>query len=133
MMLDLRDIEGHVADQDRGAWFDLRDPVEGAPTGIRFCVAGPDSMVQRRAQLRLAEDLIALAAYADARGRPVDRESASLACLARCVVGWEIMEDGQPIPFNHINVMRVLSSARWVQAQVDDFAGRRPAFAVVAR
>jgi hypothetical protein len=36
-------IEANAADQDKGRWFDLLDPVSGTKTGIRLRLAGPDS------------------------------------------------------------------------------------------
>lgn len=125
--MDLRAILANVEDQDRGEWLDLRHPVTGAATGIRFRIAGPDSATQARARLKLVDEL-AEQAMDDGRVPAEDREAARLNSLARCVLGWEITEDGQPVPFNHANVVRVLKAAPWVQAQVDAFAADRRAF-----
>lgn len=124
--MDLNDILGNVADQDRGKEFELADPVTGKPMGIIFRVAGPDSGVQHRARLALSDELAEMA-DADGRVTAEQREKARLNCLARCVLGWEIEEDGQPVPFNTKNVLRVLR-VHWVQAQVDGFASDRAAF-----
>lgn len=109
--MDLNDIKANAADQDKGHWFDLVDPVEGRPTGIRLRIAGPDSATQRRAELALVDELAELA---DAEGRvsTESREKARLNCLARCVLDWELTEDGEPLPFNQANVLRLLGSAR---------------------
>jgi hypothetical protein len=125
--MDMKAILANVEDQDRGAWLDLRHPVSGAETGIRFRIAGPDSATQARARLKLVDEL-AEQAMDDGRVPAEDREAARLNSLARCVLGWEITEDGQPVPFNHANVVRVLKAAPWVQAQVDAFAADRRAF-----
>ena len=125
--MDLTAILSNAEDQDRGEWLDLRHPVTGAPTGIRFRIAGPDSATQARARLKLVDEL-AEQAMDDGRVPAEDREAARLNSLARCVLGWEITEDGQPVPFNHANVVRVLKAAPWVQAQVDAFAADRRAF-----
>lgn len=124
MKLDLTEITAAVADQDRGTWFDLVDPVTGAPTGIRFLIAGPDSLVQHRAQLELADELAELADL-DGRVTAEQREKTRLRALAKTILGWEIVEDGQPLPFNTVNVTRVLRAARWLRDQVDDLASRR--------
>lgn len=126
-MMQLNDILANAQDQDRGRWFDLRDPMTGKPTGIRFLMAGPDSATQARARLQMADDL---AEAADDEGRisAAAREKCRLNSLARCVLGWEIIEDGQQLPFNHANVLRVLRSAQWVLQQVDSMAGDRAAF-----
>ena len=124
--MQLDDIRAFSTDQERGAWFDLLDPVTGQPTGIRLKVAGPDSETQNRARLRLADDLTDVA---DAEGRvsAEARERARIDSLARCVLAWEISEDGQPVPFTHGNIVRLLKAAAWVQAQVDSFAPDRAA------
>lgn len=128
--MQLEDILANVADQDRGREFRLLDPVEGKDTGIRFRVAGPDSETQHRARIAFADEL---ADMADAEGRVTaeQREKARLNCLARCVLGWEISEEGQPVPFNTKNLLRLLR-VQWVQAQVDGFASDRAAFREVA-
>lgn len=124
--MDLNDILANVADQDRGKEFELADPVTGKPTGIKFRVAGPDSETQNRARLALADELTEMA---DAQGRVTaeQREKARLNCLARCVLGWDIEEDGKPVPFTTKNLLRVLR-VHWVQAQVDAFASDRSIF-----
>jgi hypothetical protein len=129
--MQLDDILSHSADQDRGRWFDLADPLTGRATGIRLRIAGPDSATQARARLKLVDDL---SLYADDAGRvsAEARERCRLNSLAACVLGWEIEEEGQPVPFSHANVLRLLKSAMWVQAQVDAFASTRAAFATGA-
>lgn len=125
--MQLNDIEAEAQDHDRGRDFDLLDPVTGKPTGITLRIAGPDSATQARARLAMVDEL---AAGADDEGRvnAAAREKARLNTLARCVLGWDIKEDGEPVPFNHTNVVRLLRAALWVQAQVDAFASDRAAF-----
>lgn len=125
--MDLLDIENNAEDQDRGRWFSLFDPVNGSPTGIRLRIAGPDSMTQARARLRLTDEM-AEAADGEGRVRSEARENARLNNLARCVLGWEVTVDGAALPFNQANVLRLLRSAFWVQVQVDGFATDRRTF-----
>lgn len=125
--MDLSDALGNVADQDKGRWLDVVDPWGGNPVGIRFLVAGPDSEVQRRAKIAMMDEL-ADAAGADGTVSFESRETARINSLARCVLGWEITEDGRPVPFSHKAIVRVLRSVLWVQEQVDAFAGNRAAF-----
>lgn len=132
MILDLSDVIAHSADQGKGAWFDVLDPVTAETTGIRVLVAGPDSLVQHRAQLELFDEMAELADV-DGRVSAEQREKARLRALAKAVLGWEIVEDGQPVPFNTANVLRVLRAARWLRDQVDDFAGRRPKITSITR
>lgn len=123
--MQLEDIFANVADQDRGKWFDLVDPVKGKPTGIRFLVAGPDSETQHRARLKLSDELSEMADL-DGRVTAEQREKARLNCLARCVLNWEAEEDGKPVPFSHKSCVRLLA-VQWVQIQVDAFASDRQA------
>ncbi|MCC5968389.1 MAG: hypothetical protein JJU15_00395 [Pararhodobacter sp.] len=125
--MDLNDVAANVADQEKGRWFEILDPVKGAATGIRFRVAGPDSGTQRRAELKLADDLAEMA-DPDGRVSAEARDKARINCLAACVLDWQLEEDGQPIPFNTANVVRVLRLARWIEAQVDGFASERAGF-----
>lgn len=125
--MQLNDILADAQDQDRGRDFDLLDPVTGKPTGITLRIAGPDSATQARARLQLTDDL-AEAADDEGRVNAAAREKARLNCLARCVLGWDVKEDGEAVPFTHANVLRLLKAAAWVQAQVDGFAADRAAF-----
>lgn len=121
----LDDILANVADQSKGRWFDLSDPVSGELTGIRFRVAGPDSEVQHRARLKLSDELAEMADV-DGKITAEQREKARLNCLAACVLDWEIEEEGKPVPFNQKNLLRLLR-VHWVQEQVDAFAADRAA------
>ena len=125
--MDLSEIRSGVADHDKGRWFNLSDPVTGEPTGIRLKIVGPDSYVQRRAELDMTDRLAEMAGP-DGRISARDRETARLETLAACVLGWSVLEDGQPVSFNTANVLRFLRLARWVEQQVDFFAGDRAAF-----
>ncbi len=125
--MQLNDILADAQDQDRGREFELTDPVTGKPTGIKVRLAGPDSATQNRARLKLSDDL-ADNADPDGRVSAEAREKLRIQCLAACVLGWDIEEDGQPVPFSQTHVIRLLNAATWVQAQVDDFASNRAAF-----
>ena len=74
-------------DQDKGRWLTMIEPYEGKAVGVRLLVAGPDSNVQARARLKLADEL---ADKADDEGRvsAENRETARIRNLARCVIGW---------------------------------------------
>lgn len=125
--MQLNDILANSEDQEKGREFELADPFAGKPTGIKLRIAGPDSETQRKARLKMVDELAALS---DEEGRPSAeaREKVRVATLARCILGWEIEEDGMPVPFNHANVLRLLMAAQWVQEQVDSFAGHRAGF-----
>lgn len=121
----LDEIMANISDQDRGREFELADPVEGTPTGIKLWIVGPDSETAHRARLALADEL---AEMADAEGKVTaeQREKARLNCLARHVIRWKIEEDGKPVPFNTKNLLRLLR-VHWAQEQIDAFAADRAA------
>lgn len=123
--MDLNDILANVADQDKGREFQLVDPVSGKPTGIKLWIVGPDSETAHRARLALADELAEMADN-DGRVSAENREKLRLNCLARHILRWEILEDGQPVPFNQKNLLRLLR-VHWVQAQADAFAVDRAA------
>lgn len=125
--MELNEVAAWSDDQDKGAWLTLVHPVTGEPVGLRLLVAGPDSATQGRARLKLAEEL---ADAADDTGRvSADaREAARLRNLARCVLRWDVTEDGEPVPFTTANVVRLLKAGVWVQAQLDAFAVDRRNF-----
>lgn len=125
--MQLNEIVSLSADQERGKWFELADPVTGEPTGLRLKVVGPDSDTARKNRLLLADEIADLAAE-DGRVTAEARERARIASLARYVIDWEVREDEAPVPFNHANVVRLLKAGAWVQAQVDAWAGDRAAF-----
>lgn len=126
--MQLDDIVGNAVDQDRGRMLEIANPWTGEPIGMKFRIAGPDSETQRKARIAMMDDL---ADMADEQGRVTaeQRETARIACLAKCVLEWDVTEEGKPVPFGHKNVVRVLRSANWLQAQVDAFAGDRSNFA----
>lgn len=126
--MDLSEARSNVIDQDKGRWLDIIDPWTGKPTGMRFLLAGPDSDAQRRARIAMMDE-IAEAAGVDGSVSSEMREAARIGCLARCVLGWEIEDEGQAVPFSHRNVVRVLKGIQWIQIQVDAFAGDRRNFA----
>ncbi|MBB1493298.1 MULTISPECIES: hypothetical protein [unclassified Paracoccus (in: a-proteobacteria)] len=119
--MQLQEIKAFSQSQEVGRIFELHDPVTGEPTGIRLRIVGPDSATQARARLAMAD---ALAEAADAPGRvaAADRERIRLDALAACVLGLDTTEGGQPVPFTHAAVLRLLRAAPWVRDQVDAFA-----------
>ncbi len=125
--MQLNEIIADAQDQDRGRELELSDPVTGKPTGIKLRIAGPDSATQNRAKLVLA-DSMAMVAGPDGRVSAEQRERLRIECLAACVLGWEIQEDDEQVPFSQANVVRLLAASNWVQAQVDSFASDRAAF-----
>jgi hypothetical protein len=127
-MMDLDEITGNAIDQGKGRWCSILSPWTGEPTGIRMLIAGPDSDVQRRSEVSFYDEL-ADATGADGKVSAEARAVARFNMLSRCVLSWEIEEGGKAVPFRHGNVVRVLRAARWIEIQVDAFAGDRSKFA----
>lgn len=125
--MQLNQILGNAEDQERGAWLELRHPVSGKPTGIKLLIVGPDSATQAAGRLAMADEL-ARATDDEGRVSAEARDRVRVRALARCVKAWEILEDGEPVPFKFANVVRVIRAAAWLQAQVDAFAGDRRNF-----
>ncbi len=125
--MQLSDVLGNATDQDKGRLLELIDPFEGRPTGLKFWIVGPDSDTARRAQLALADEL-AEVSDADGRVTAEQREMARLNCLAKHVQRWEVEEDGKPVPFTTVNLIKLLR-VQWVQQQIDAFAADRRNFA----
>lgn len=121
----LDDILANVADQDRGREFELHDPVDGTPTGIKLWIVGPDSETAQRARISLYDELAEMADN-DGRVSADHKEKARLNCLARHVLRWELIEEGRHVPFTTTNLLRLLR-VQWCQAQIDAFASDRAA------
>jgi hypothetical protein len=124
-MPDLAALDDLVEHQDRGAELVIHHPVTGDPMpDLVFIIAGPDSDVQRRARLKLQDELLA---YRD-RPPAEDQERLSIEHLARCVVKWRVKQDGEALPFTFTNVVRVLTKFPFVREQVEAFAASRTAY-----
>lgn len=126
--MQLSEVMNLTEDQDRGRWLDLLNPYDGKPTGIRLLIAGPDSQSQAKARLKMADELTEMADDQGFVGAE-NRETIRVKSLARCILQWEANEDGKAVPFSFDAALRLLKAGRWVQEQVDDFAGSRTAFA----
>lgn len=125
--MDLNDIIAASGDHEKGREHPILDPVTGKPIGITMRIAGPDSQIQRRARLAMADEMSEMADI-DGKVSAADREHAHLNVLAACVLDWNVQEDGQAIPCNHANILRVLKAGSWLQAQVDAYAADRTAY-----
>lgn len=125
--MQLDDIRANVIDQDRGRVLDIVNPWTGEKLGMTFTLAGPDSETQRKARLAMMDELADMA-RPDGTVSAENRETARLNSLARSVLGWNVSDNGQQLAFEHRNIVRILRSALWLEAQVDAFAGDRGNF-----
>jgi hypothetical protein len=124
-----------VAASDRGAEVELVHLKTGEPTGIFFKVLGTDSQewrehVNERANKRM------LAQFRADRTRkelpaPTIEEATNdaIMLLTRCTIGWRTGDEptvtlnGEKLPFNSANVVRIYTEFPAVRQQVDEFIG----------
>jgi hypothetical protein len=125
--MQLDDIRANVIDQDKGRWLDIRNPWTGDKIAMRFRIAGPDSAMQRAARIAMMDELAEMS-QPDGTVSAGAREIARINCLARCVLDWEVADNGESLACEHKHIVRVLRSALWLEAQVDAFAGDRQNF-----
>lgn len=124
-MTDLAHVDNLVEYQDRGADLTVTHPVTGEKmSDIVLTIAGPDSATARRARLQFSDELMAF------RNRPPadELERIEIEQLARLVIGWNVKRDGKPVDFNFTNVVRLLTSARFIREQVEAFSQNRDAY-----
>lgn len=126
-MMDFAEVLANNIDQDQGRVLELVHPVEGTPTGMKFWIVGPDSATAQRARIAMMDELQE-AARPDGTVSAENREIARLNCLARHVRRFEVNENGQPMPFNHQMMVRILRAGTWMQTQIDAFAADRANF-----
>ena len=128
--MQLSDLSRLADEQDQGRFFDLRDPIQGEPTGIKFKIAGPDSKIAKKARLETEREITKHAKRGGGEVPPQDRARIMDDFYFALTIGWDITEGGQPVPFSRENFQRVLDAGLWIRAQIDFFAGdRSPYFA----
>jgi len=123
--MDLSHLDDLVETQDRGAEMTAKHPVTGEPmTDVVLIIAGPDSDVQRRARLKMQDEMMAF------KGRPpaAEYDAMDIDRLARCVVGWRVKRDGKDVVFSFTNVVKLFTSMTFVREQADKFAASRTAY-----
>jgi hypothetical protein len=122
---DLAHVDNLVESQDRGAELTIVHPVTGEKmTDIVLTIAGPDSKTARRARLQYSDELMSF------RHRPPaeELERMEVEQLARLVIGWNVKRDGKSVDFNFTNVVRLLTSARFIREQVEAFSQKRDVY-----
>ncbi len=122
--MDLSELTKLAADQDAGHTFELFNPENGAPVGIKVTVAGPDSERTRKAYFHMQREITRLSARKNGL-TPEKREELSADFLFAVTMGWEVKEGGKELPFTKENFARLMKAGAWVRAQIDTFAGDR--------
>lgn len=122
--MDLSDLLNATKSQETGHEFDILDPVEGRPTGLKVTIAGPDSEIMRKARIDMEKE-VGRATSSRGTLSPEARERLMTDFLFAVTLDWKIVEGGKPLPFNRENFDRLLSAGTWLRAQLDTFAGDR--------
>ena len=123
--MDIAKLFGSIEDQDKGKELNLLHPVTGEPTGMKLVIAGPDSRIQKDARFELADELRKISSYARGKLSAEDHDRLVVGMLAKCIISWEITENGKGLELKHVNAVRLLMAGTWVREQVDEFAASR--------
>ena len=122
--MDLSEIIKTAEAQDVGHTFELLDPVQNEPTGLKLTIAGPDSKVAKTARLAMEKEVNRLSSRRSGI-TAVDRDRLMEEFFAAVTLGWEVTEKGKAVPFSKENFLRLLRAGTWVRSQIDAFAGDR--------
>lgn len=126
--MELSDLSRLTDEQEAGHAFELRDPVHGQPTGIKFTIAGPDSKIAKKALADMARSVTQLGRR-NIDPSPAERIRINDDYLFAVTLGWDVKEKGKAVPFNRDNFQRVVEAGIWIRAQIDGFAvDRSPYF-----
>lgn len=127
-MTDLNDIIGIHASQDAGAELAIRNPITDELTDLKFWIAGPDSNVQKEASKWASAEVAKHPFLTMAPTLPQNEEirrNIATGLLARCIVKWQVRQNGEPVPLTLANAVRVLNASDIIRNQVDEFAASR--------
>lgn len=130
--MDLSEISGLSAAQEKGYEFELLDPVHGTPTGLKLLIAGPDSDITRKARQDMERELTRLSGRTGGL-TPEGRERLMDGFLFSLTLGWDVQEKGKPVAFSKENFQRLLRAGTWVRAQIDTFANDRSPYFPAAK
>jgi hypothetical protein len=123
---DLSQFDGLQQAQDEGTEVIIIHPVTGAPTTMKFWVAGPDSKRRQNMQRQLADVRLRRRKF---KMSGEDLENESKAIIAACVIKWEgFVEKGQALECNVPNIIGVFQRYPFIFEQVDEIAGDRVSF-----
>lgn len=127
-MTDLNDILSIHTTQDAGAELAIVNPITNEKTDLRFWIAGPDSNVQKEASKWAAAEVAKhpfLTMAPTLPGNEEIRRNIATGLLARCIVRWEVRQNGEPVPLTLANAVKVLNASDLIRNQVDEFAASR--------
>tara|TARA_R110002020_G_scaffold5179_4_gene21930 strand:- start:12487 stop:12879 length:393 start_codon:yes stop_codon:yes gene_type:complete len=122
--MELNDLSKIASDQEAGHEFELLDPVQSDPTGIKLTIAGPDSEIARNARFEMEREIARLSKRKDGL-TPEARDGLMNDYFCTVTLGWNVTEAGEPVPFSKPNLLRLIKAGAWVRGQIDLFAADR--------
>lgn len=141
-IIDISSMDTKAA-SNKGGEFELRHPTTGAKTGMFITVLGKDSDTFIEHTRAAANERIRLAAQAQKTGRDVEvptaegAEEKALELLTICTLSWRqeytegdevknqasLFYNGEWLPFNAMNCLRLYREQLWIRRQVDTEIG----------
>jgi len=124
-MLDLTKLDTAAA-CDKGAKIYLRHPVTNEKLDLWIEVVGKDSKRFQEAShanqnARLRRDAVNVRRGKEMEVRTVqDIKNENYDLLAKCTLGWNLIEGDSKIPFTHENAVRVYEKYSWIYNQIDE-------------
>jgi len=111
-----------IVEHDTGT-FQLKHPVDGAPLGVAFTLAGPEHPVRQKLTLQLKRDLRRRVQRAGklVLEDPEDEIAQETEFLVACTLGWKDLQiDGKPFAFSPDAARALYEDGRfaWVRRQV---------------
>ena len=112
----------NIVEQDSGE-YELRDPVDRAPLGVIFTLAGPEHPVRQKITLQAARDLRRKVQQAGKLvfDDPEAEREQELDYLVAATLGWKNLSvDGQSVEFSAAAARSLYQASRfaWVRRQV---------------
>jgi hypothetical protein len=143
-VIDLASLDTTKASDD-GARIDILHPTSGAKLGIFIRMLGKHSTIFREIVRERVNKRVRQEALANRRGKPLDPRTAeeverdALELLCACTIGWGtevktgegdavkdepwILFEGEQLPHNDANALRVYSKLLWMREQADTAIG----------
>lgn len=112
----------NIIENDKGS-FELKHPVDGAPLGVYFQLAGPEHPVRQKLALQYSRDLRRKVQKAGklVLDDPEDEREQELDFLVAATLGWKGLEvDGAAIDYSTSAARSLYQDSRfaWVRRQV---------------
>lgn len=124
------DLGAYKDSMHEEGWVEILDHRDN-PTGVKIKVAGPDTDVFRKAELRLKNKSLKQVQRSKGRGdlKAEDSDKNGLEFLIDITLGWEnVVFHGTEMPFTTENADMLYTAVPFVRDQVDRFVADRSNF-----